>query len=96
LVPIVRQQHQGGIDDVPASGPRQEFAGGSTQRVAQRAHLDAGESPSEQRLSRSEPSPDLANDPTMRDRHASREERRLEATPHRPVAALERDERPAI
>ena len=96
LIAVDGQHNQGRINDILAPGPGEEFAGRTSEHVGERADVDTTESPRQHRLAWARSAPHLADDSAMREWHVMREQRRLETTPHRPVVALERDQRSAV
>ena len=95
-VAIRSEKHKCGVNDVVAMREGQELSGRAAERFVERTDLDTSQGTGEQRVTRSTAAPHLSNDAAVRPRRVPGEVSRLQASPHGPVVALQRDQRAAV
>lgn len=95
LVSVPCDEHDDGVDDIDATGERQELPSGSAEWFVHRADSDPGKRLRETSLPSTTP-PHLTEDAGMRDRWVARSLSSLQTNPHRTLITLEGDQRPGV
>lgn len=80
------------IDRIHQCRPAEKSSRLTAEKIVEGTDLDAVQCPGEQSLPARPSPPDLGNDPAVGPRWRFGAVRRLEATPHRPVVALKRNQ----
>lgn len=95
VVTVGGQEHDRGVDDVRRTRDAEQSPCGSPQAIIDRSDIDALES-SRQLCLAGAASPHLSDHASVRDRYIADGVRCLQADPHRSLAPIEGDERPAV
>jgi hypothetical protein len=96
LVVVLGQEHQGGVDHVGSPGDGQELAGRAPERLIEGPHLYTGQRSGQQALTGSASAPDLPDHAAVGGGNAARQQGCLVTLPHRPIVALESQQRAAV
>lgn len=96
VVSLPSEKNDSGINDVSPTTEPQKLTSRATESIVERPDFDGDERFGQQRLPRAKAAPGLSDYAAVRQRNVSGELRRFETAPHRAVAALDRNQRPAV